>query len=157
MDITTPNAAVINKAVISDYAEQIIQEVIDGNFNAMDVGLQVKFFEDLISKLKERLRTHVIDELEKYPRGQEIIKHNAVFAVKEAGVRYDYTNCQDPLWNDLKEQADLLDKEIKDRERFLKTIPPSGLTITDHRTGEIVTIRPALKTSTTTPVITWKA
>jgi len=77
-------------------------------------------------------------------------------ADNQINVRYDYTNCNDPLWNDLKEQADLLDKEIKDRERFLKTIPPSGLTITDHRTGEIVTIRPALKTSTTTPVITWK-
>ena len=156
MDITTPNAAVINKAVISDYAEQIIQEVIDGNFNAMDVQLQIKFFDDLITKLKERLRPHVIDELNKYPSGQEIIKHNAVFAVKEAGVRYDYTNCNDPLWNDLKEQADLLDKEIKDRERFLKTIPPSGLTITDERTGEIVTLHPPVKTSTTTPVITWK-
>ncbi len=61
--------------------------------------------------------------------------------------KYDFATCGCPIMNDLLSQQEELTKAIKEREKFLKTIPPQGLeTLIED---EVVTLYPPQKTSTT--------
>lgn len=144
----------VTKDVISNYAMDIIKSIEEGNINAVDTALQVKFMEDLIVAMKEKLRGLVLDELEKYAKGEIIVRHNGNFTVKEAGTKYDYHNCKDPEYDQLTQQINELSEQRKDREKFLKTLQ-KPIDMIDKETGEIITINPAIKTSTTTYSITW--
>jgi hypothetical protein len=63
------------------------------------------------------------------------------------GVKYDFAACGCPIMNDLLSQQEELDKAIKERQKFLKSIPPQGLeTLIED---EVVTLYPPTKTSTT--------
>ena len=144
----------VTKQVINEHALELIQLIEEGHLNAVDMALKVKFMEDLIIAMKERLRENVLAELGKYSKGEDIVKYNANFQVKEAGTKYDFTNCNDPLWDDLNEQINLLQSERKERERFLKTLR-KPIEMIDQETGEIITIQQPIKSSTTTYQITW--
>lgn len=144
----------VTKQVINDYAMDIIKSIEEGNLNAIDAALRVKFMEDLIAAMKERLRGHVLDDLDKYAKGETIVKYNANFQVKEAGTKYDFFNCNDPEWDSLTQQINELTDQRKEREKFLKTLRKS-IDMIDKETGEVITINPPVKSSTTTYAITW--
>jgi hypothetical protein len=145
----------ITKAAIQDYSDYLIKQLEDGLANPMDMALRLKFMEELIDKMKERLRSLVIDELGKYTKGEDIIRHNGQFKAKETGVRYDFTGCNDPLWNRLNQEIVELTDKRKEREAMLKTIKEKQ-TIIDEETGEIANLFPARKLSTSSYEIRWK-
>ena len=88
--------------------------------------------------------------------GKNFDLHNANFRIQEVGTKYDFAHCNDSVINDLyTEMADLKAK-IKEREEFLKSLPPSGLDIVDSATGELVTLLKPIKTSTTSIAVTLK-
>ena len=144
----------INTETIHAFADGILTALDQGEMTAMDVALRFKFFEDLIAATKDKLRPLVVEELNNYHVGEDIVRYNGQFKVKEAGTRYDFTNCNDPEWNRLTEVIDGFTKEQKAREKFLRTLT-KPLTTVDEQTGEVVTINPPIKTSTTTYAITW--
>ena len=145
----------ITKAAIQDYSDYLIKQLEDGLANPMDMALRLKFMEELIDKMKERLRSLVIDELGKYTKGEDIIRHNGQFKAKETGVRYDFTGCNDPLWNRLNQEIVELTDKRKEREAMLKTIKEKQ-TIIDEETVEIANLFPARKLSTSSYEIRWK-
>lgn len=145
----------ITKAAIQDYSDYLIKQLEDGLANPMDMALRLKFMEELIDKMKERLRSLVIDELGKYTKGKDIIRHNGQFKAKETGVRYDFTGCNDPLWNRFNQEIVELTEKRKEREAMLKTIKEKQ-TIIDEETGEIANLFPARKLSTSSYEIRWK-
>lgn len=144
----------INTETIRAFADGILTALDQGEMTAMDVALRFKFFEDLIAATKDKLRPMVVDELMNYHVGEDIVKHNGQFKLKEAGVRYDFSNCNDPEWRRLTEVITNFTNGLKEREKFLRTIT-KPTTIVDEQTGEVVTINPPIKTSTTTYAITW--
>jgi hypothetical protein len=118
------------------------------------VHLQVKCTEELIKGIlsNERYKQLTISEAEKHGKSFEF--HNAGFQLKETGVKYDFTVCNDEIWNELNSQIEALEKVKKDREKFLKTISGSLEVITKH--GEVVNIYPPAKSSTTSIAVTLK-
>ena len=145
----------INTETIRAFADGILTALDQGEMTAMDVALRFKFFEDLIAATKEQLRPLVVEELNNYHVGEDIVRYNGQFKVKEAGTRYDFTNCNDPEWNRLTEVITNFTNGLKAREKFLRTLT-KPLTTVDEQTGEVVTINPPVKTSTTTYAISWR-
>jgi hypothetical protein len=96
----------------------------------------------------------VITEASKYGKRHE--RFNATLDIRESGVRYDYSKCGDLELLSLYTQLDALNEQIKKREAFIKTIPIEGLEVLQSETGEIITIYPPSKTSTTTVAVTLK-
>lgn len=80
----------------------------------------------------------------------------AKFETSETGVKYDYTNCGDKIWDALVAQKETLEETIKEREKFLKTIPYEGLPTFDEKSGETSTLFPPSKVSTSTVKVTLK-
>jgi len=145
----------ITKETIREKADLMMNLIDEGHVSAMDVALRLKYFEDLSSAVKERFRRYVLDDLSKYAKGERIVRYNALFTVKEAGVKYDYSACGDPVWDSLNGELERIKGLMKDREKFLKSIKGS-MTIVNEETGEVATVREPLRTSTETYQIEWQ-
>jgi hypothetical protein len=138
----------------SNFVQQVIEALENGEANPLHVHLQVKCTEELIKGIlsNDRYKELTVSEAEKHGKSFEF--HNAGVQIKETGVKYDFTVCNDEIWNELNSQIEALEKVKKDREEFLKTISGSLEVITKH--GEVVNIYPPAKSSTTSIAVTLK-
>lgn len=143
----------VTKESIKEQSLALLKDLDEGHFSPLHLAAQLKFVEDVISNIKEEVRQRVIAEQDKYGK-HKMTYYGATFDIKEAGVKYDYSQCQDVIWDDLRKQLDALNEQIKEREAFLKTLK-ERFTYIDESTGEIVTIYPPQRKSTTTYAITW--
>lgn len=143
----------VSKETIKETSLALLNDIDEGHMHPLQVAAQFKFIEDVMTNVKEELRQRVIAEQDKYGK-QAMTYHGATFDIKEAGIKYDYSKCDDTIWNDLKQQIDALNEQIKEREAFLKTLK-ERFTYIDESTGEIVTIYPPQKKSTTTYQVSW--
>ena len=144
----------VTKEDIKETSLALLNDIDEGHMHPLQVAAQFKFVEDIITNVKEELRQRVVAEQSKY--GKETMNyHGASFDIREAGIKYDYSQCHDTIWNDLRQQIDAFNDKIKEREAFLKTLK-ERFTYIDESTGEIITLYPPQRKSTTTYSITWK-
>ena len=137
-----------SKTERQEFAQSVINNAKEGLLNPLKLHLQVKCLEDLIKQITSHPNYKELTLDEAYKYGKTFEHYNAKFEIKEMGVKYDYSVCQDSLYNNLKNKLIVLEDEIKAREKFLKTIPSQGLeTLIED---EVVTLYPPNKTSTTT-------
>jgi predicted heme/steroid binding protein len=135
------------KSDIKIASDILIQQVDNGEVNAIDVALQLKVIEEFVKDARERLNKYTIDELYKHQGGKVNI-YDAKIETAETGVKYDYSG--DSTWTELRAKSDELTSAPKQREDLLKKIP-AGHTLVDEN-GEAA-IGPT-KTSTTSYKIT---
>ena len=128
-------------------------ELLSGDYNPLDVELQLKAMEETIKQLRsdEDIRQFVLSEAEKH--GKSFEWRGAKMSVREVGVKYDYASSGDSEWAMLDAEIKELTEKKKAREKFLQAIPDMGTV--NPETGETI-YRPA-KTSTTSIAVTLKA
>jgi hypothetical protein len=146
-----------NKEQRQDFALRVVDALDSGQAEPLKVHLQVKCMEDIIKLLNSNTiyKQLVLDAANAH--GQKSFEYqNSKVEVKEVGVKYDFSKCDDPVLLGMYEKQAELDKAVKERETMLKTISPKGMTITDEETGETFTIYPPAKSSTTSVAITLK-
>lgn len=137
------------------FALSLISEIESGNVDPLKIHLQVKCMESIIKLLNENTiyKKALLDAAEK--QGQKSFDyHNAKFEIKEVGVKYDYSQCNDPELNGLAGAIDTLDGELKLRQKFLQAVPAKGMEVVVK--DEVVTVYPPSKSSTTSIAVTLK-
>lgn len=141
------------KAERQDFAQSVVNGLKEGHSDPLKVHLQVKCMEDLIKQITSHpdYKELTLEEAAKY--GKSFEHYNAKFEVKEMGVKYDFTQCGDPIYNKLAEQLAELEKQVKDRQAFLKTVQPGTQLLIED---EVVTLYPPIKTSTTSITVNLK-
>ena len=141
------------KAERQDFAQSVVNGLKEGHSDPLKVHLQVKCMEDLIKQITSHpdYKELTLEEAAKY--GKSFEHYNAKFEVKEMGVKYDYTQCGDPIYNKLAEELAELEKQVKDRQAFLKTVQPGTQLLIED---EVVTLYPPIKTSTTSITVNLK-
>lgn len=135
------------------FVDSIILGLKEGHSDPLKVHLQVKCMEDFIKQITSHpdYKDLTLDEAAKY--GKSFEHYNAKFEVKEMGVKYDYSNCGDFIYNRLAEELAELEKKVKDRQAFLKAVQPgTELLIED----EVIVLYPPIKTSTTSITVNLK-
>jgi len=144
------------KSERTSFVRSVINSLKDGNTDPLKVHLQVKNTEALIKELSEdkEYKEMVLTQATKH--GKTFDLHNANFRIQEVGTKYDFAHCGDSVIDDLYSQMVSLKAKIKEREEFLKSLPPIGLDILDSATGEVKTILKPIKTSTTSIAVTLK-
>lgn len=156
MNLQVTNLALFetNKEQRQTFVEQVIYNIEEGNQDPLKIHLQVKCLEDIIKQLTSHplYKENLITEAQKF--GKSFEHHNAKFEIKEMGVKYDYSNSQDPIYNELIIKKAELDEQIKEREKLLKSVPLSGMQIIVE--DELVTVYPPVKTSTTSITVNLK-
>lgn len=137
-------------------ANDIILPVIEGEVNPIETYIKAR---SMLEALKivtddDRIKDLVITEVEKYGNKAEF--NSANLQVKDVGVKYDYSVCNDQIYNDLLYMLNDIKEQIKIREKFLSKIPSEGATIVYEQTGEVRTIYPPIKQGSQGITITFK-
>lgn len=158
----------LNKEGRESFVVQLVERIDEGEVDAMLVHLQVKGMEKIIDALTEtdEKKNPLFESAKKYKNlvlsavqqhgVKQVDFRNAKFEIKEVGVKYDYSQCNDPEVSELLAQSEVIKKKLTERQKFLQTVPGKGLLITNEETGETNTVYPPSKSSTTSIQCTLK-
>ena len=128
---------------VSHYVNSMIEAVENGEISPMDLYVNLKKAGKIIDSVldSETVKESVTREYQRY--GTREVDYKGVTLVQsETGVKFDYSGCQDRVITELELMKKELDEKIKARQKYLKTLPPEGVTIVDEETGEVNTLYP---------------
>ena len=148
---TSTAMAVINynpttKEQIDTFTDKLVGEVSNGSASALEVHLKLTALEKCFKSVKDRINSMTMDEVNLHPEKTFELFGNKIEKA-ELGVKYDFSNCGDPVLSELDSQIKDLTRLKKEREDMIKHIHGS-LHVTVEETGEMVEIFAPLKTST---------
>ena len=111
------------KSQVSEYKNLIRSSVEKGEVNPLVFLKQVTALEQLVKELKQDvvIKNIILEESEKYG-AKSFSDFGANFQIKEVGVKYDFSTCNDIVWEDIERKAKAIAVAKKERENFLKTI-----------------------------------
>lgn len=141
------------KQQIENFASQLEQGLENGSIIPSELLRFQKAMEKVFEKIKPTLIDCALEEIGKYEKNA-VIK-NTEFSIVEAGTKYDFSDCNDAVLNQLTNEADIVMTNIKARQTMLKSLT-SAIQILEDTTGELITIYPAKKSSSTTVKVTFK-
>lgn len=146
-NLTINNEWIPNKSSIEEISNNFVNPIINGDVQIEKGILILRAIKKAIEDAEEKIYDDVVDAISKYGKEGASI-NGAKIIIKEVGVKYDFENCNDAIWNDLNNQIKELMEKRKEREAFLRNIIKMTSFVNDE-TGEIYTINPAIKKSTT--------
>ena len=119
----------------------------------LDAAKAIAQMEELIKQIKgnKDLKEAIRDEVAKY--GREYKNDTVKIELAAVGTKYDFSNCGDTELTDLYATQEQVKGLVEAREKFLKTLPLSGLDIITPD-GEPVHVYPPSKSSTSSYKVT---
>ena len=144
---------ILSKAQVINLFVETKDSIMSGDQDPLKVAVHLKALEELISKLRkdEQIQNYTLEQALK--EGEKTFKiYGAEISIREMGVKYDYSICNDALLGELYGEMHALKVKIKDRETMLKTISEDNPAISLD--GEV--LNPPMKRSKTGLAITLK-
>lgn len=135
-------------------ADSVINDIIE-NGNALPAAEALSAMEAFVKEVKgnKQYIDFVRDEIAKHGKSANTVTGTKI-ELAEVGTKYDFSKCEDRLLIEIQTSIDTLDAELSARKDFLKTVPLSGLLVTDENTGETYKVYPPSKTSTSSYKVT---
>ena len=155
MIITTEKLldSISGKSHVNALIESLTFNVSEGITNPLEFRVKAKM---LIEALEQSIKLTNDDAMTEHMKhGKRAEMFGAVVDSVETGVKYDYESTGDPIWQQLDKLVENYTGQRKSRELFLKSLN-QPMHVVDDITGEILTINPPIKTSSTTLKITMK-
>lgn len=134
------------KEEITNFVDKICNEVENGSVNALELYIKMKAIESCFEQIQARIRESIMNEVDGYAE-KEFELWGAKVSKAETGTKYDYSVSNDPVYSNLSDSKKELDFKIKEREKFLKTLPATGMEIVNE--DELVKVFPPIKSSST--------
>ena len=147
--------AVPSKAKMDEIVTRLVTGVQDGSIDPLQLLVKLKFAQSIIEDTISSIQPNCVDEASKYHKGEDIKLLGAELKVKEAGTKYDFSGCNDPIYQKYESVISENKEAQKDRTNFLKSIK-TKTTLVDDETGEVYEIMPPIKKSTTIVQVTIK-
>lgn len=123
----------MTKTAISDIASKIIENVTEGNTDALQEFIKAKGLSELSDAIVSGIKDLAIDEASKYEDGASVI--GCKFQVRSLADTYDFSHNDE--WNLFNAQLDSVKKKMKEIEQ--KMIDAMKYAeIIDDRTGEVI-------------------
>lgn len=139
-----------NPTSVAEMVANAKEVVLSGDIDPITAFVNIQKMAKAIetySKDKD-IRRVTLDALQLYGQ-KSVTKGDATLEITETGTRYDYSTTGDARIAELYELKKALDADIKEREQYLKSLPSSGVQVVDPDSGEVATLYPPVKTSTT--------
>ena len=130
---------------IDVFSDGVIESVQGGHINPLTVLVQLRAMEKASDRILKEIKQNILSESDKYSEktfeymGNEMTK-------AEHGTKYDFSKCGDPDLKMFEDQKAIIDKGIKERQEFLKTLK-APLNFIHDLTGEVCILTPPTKTS----------
>lgn len=115
--VITKDYAIPTKSEIAKQANKLIEQVKEGEIEAMRVYAMLTALEKVAADVKKGIIENVLTEHERYGEKTTTV-FGATYERCEVGVKYDYTG--DEEWCMLQENIDAIKIEQKARELILK-------------------------------------
>jgi len=131
---------------IDVFSDGVIQSVQAGEINPLAVLIQLRAMERASARILKEIAPNLLNEADKYPEKEFEYQGNKITKA-EHGTKYDYSSCKDPQWIELENDFRIISQKKSDRESFLKALK-TPITLLDELSGEVVTITPPTKKST---------
>lgn len=129
-----------------------IAEYVKEKEDPLEAFAKIKCLEVALKSAKDQLLDEALAEASKYGK-DGFRKNGAIMTIAEAGITYDYSDCNDPVLFELMEESQRISAEITKRQMFLKNMSgPMSMEYPDKATGElnVFVINPPIRKSTTT-------
>jgi len=133
-------------------SEALSSNVEFGLTNPLEFRIKAKILIESLQNAIKQTEESCMTELDKYSNGKADVFGSRAERV-EAGVTYDFSECNHPRYNDILWQMEALEEEKKAIETFLKSLT-GRMQLVDEETGSIEIIFPPIKKSKTTIKIT---
>ena len=140
-----------DKKQISDAANNVAKQIKDGNIDGIKTLIAVNKFSRLCKAIDSGIRKVAVTSI-KIGEKETYEGYGCEINRAETGVKYDYSKCNDEVWDNLDAEIKRLTNEKKEREKFLRSIPDEG--VANPETGEI--IKKPVRTATDNFKITLK-
>lgn len=139
-----------NPTSVAEMVANAKEVVLSGNIDPLTAYINIQKMAKAIEEYgKDKdIRRVTLEALELYGK-KTVTKGDAKLEISEVGTRYDFNVTNDSKIAELYALKKALDADIKEREAYLKALPSSGVQVIDPDTGEVATIYPPNKTSTT--------
>ncbi len=142
------------KKQVQTFVLSIKDEILNSGSDALRILKQLKMVEKTLAEVlsDDEINKHLVNQAENNYNSDELENlFGAKFQIREVGVKYDYSKCDDLTLDQLEKQKKELDKKIKERQGLLKSIKPLT-TVFDESTG--VELKAPSKSSKTKLVVT---
>lgn len=136
----------LDAATIDTLARAIVQEVQDGNKDALETLIIAKKGAALFKAIDDNVKSFAYGK-QYATKGENVVRNGCKVEPSELGVSYDYYASQDPIYEQISEEFGKVKQIKEDREKFLKSIKDK-MTIVSEDTGDIVTIYAPVKKGT---------
>lgn len=138
----------LSKTQIKVIADQTAQDIIDNGQDVIKIADTIAKIEFFIAELKKspEYLDYLISEVAKYGKGMTT-SSGTKLELAEVGVKYDFSQCNDPELVELEADLVYLEERIKQRKDFLKALSPSGISVLNQETGETITLYPPSRLS----------
>ena len=133
------------------FADDVISQVNDGHTDPIVVLSAIRNLKDILEMIDAGIKDTVLSELDKHSGKLEA--YGMKIERKEVGTKYFYDRTNDSIYSGLSNRLKQMEADLKDREKWLKSIPATGIDIVTED-GEVIKIHPPLKTSTTSFAVT---
>lgn len=131
---------------IDVFSDGVIESVQAGEINPLTVLIQLRAMEKASERILKEIKANIMTEADKYP-GNDFEYMGNKITKAEHGTTYDYSVCGDNEWYEIKAKMALLRTVLVERETFLKAVKAT-FSLLDEGTGEVATITPPTKKST---------
>lgn len=135
-------------------SDQIIESVKSGEANPLEILIMLRAFEKVSKRVLSEISDNILSESDKYPE-KTWDYHGNKLTKSEVGVQYDYSVCGDPVHDQRESILNAAKTLLDERKEFLKALK-EPVTIVDEGSGEVITIRPPAKKSTSTVTVSIK-
>lgn len=164
--ISSAQPMIISKENARSFYQHIRAMIFEGTYDPFKFLEVIKLFDKVNEFIKgnsqspnpeeregdKEFKNYILDLIKK-ENGKYISPRGAKFEIMDnAGTKYHYENCNDPVLVDYINRLIVLEAQIKNRQEFLKTVPVSGMEIREE--DELIKVYPPYKTSTTAYKIT---
>ena len=132
------------KSDIAVFVQTAKEEILGGDYYALEVEVQLKKMEEIISGLRKDadFKKAVMKQLSDYTE-KTIKGYHSCDITKKTNSSYDYDLCGDSELVFLLKQSEEASSKLKERQEFLKSIRQELVIVTPD--GEIQTIYPPFK------------
>lgn len=130
---------------IDIFSDGVIESVRAGEINPLTVLIQLRAMQKASERILKEIQPNLMKEAELYPEKEFDFMGNSI-SKAEHGAKYNYSVCNDPVYNQRLRIVEEATEQLKERENFLKAVK-AKFTLLDEGTGEVVEIHPPVKTS----------
>lgn len=136
----------VSKSGIDTFCRQLIDQVQNGEVNPLELKALLKTMEKIIERVDGETKDNQLREAMKYSE-KKFNAYGCEIEKTEVATKYDYVSSGDPVYNQRLRIAEEAKIQLDERAGFLKALK-EPLTIVDDESGEVATVLPPVKRST---------